>query len=121
MKLEDVCRVATERLSALFDAPVQILLPDINRQLHVALGQAGPAAGALAEDRELGVATWAFEHARPAGKQTDTLPTAIAQHMPMLTSNGAVGVISIGLKDRLSTQQADLLRALVSQAALAVV
>ena len=120
VKLEDVCRVATERLSALFDAPVQILLPDINRQLHVALGQAGPAAGALAEDRELGVATWAFEHARPAGKQTDTLPTAIAQHMPMLTSNGAVGVISIGLKDRLSTQQADLLRALVSQAALAV-
>ena len=118
--LEDVCRVATARLSALFDAPVRILLPDIDRQLRVALGQAGPAADALAEDRELGVATWAFEHARPAGKQTDTLPTAIAQHMPMLTSNGAVGVISIGLKDGLSTQQADLLRALVSQAALAV-
>ena len=34
--------------------------------------------------------------------------------------SGAVGVISIGLKDRRSTQQAGLLRALVSKAARAV-
>ncbi|MBP8309606.1 MAG: sensor histidine kinase KdpD [Burkholderiaceae bacterium] len=118
--MDDVCRVATERLGALFDAPVRILLPDIDRQLQVGPGQPQPATKSLAEDRELGVATWAFEHARPAGKQTDTLPTATAQHVPMLTSNGAVGVISIDLKDRLSTQQSDLLRGLVSQAALAV-
>lgn len=118
--MSDVCRVATQRLGALFDAPVRILLPGIDQQLRVAESEAGPERDALTEDRELGVATWAFEHARPAGKQTDTLPTAMAQHVPMLTSNGAVGVISIGLKDRLSTQQSDLLRGLVSQAALAV-
>nr|MBP8242847.1 hypothetical protein [Thermoflexales bacterium] len=59
-------------------------------------------------------------HGHPAGKYTDTLPTATSLHMPMLSASGVVGVLSLGLKDRLSTQQSNLLAGLASQTALAV-
>jgi two-component system, OmpR family, sensor histidine kinase KdpD len=110
--MDDVCQVATERISAYFDVPVHILLPDGTGKLN--------SESPLLDARELGVASWAFEHRRVAGKFTDTLPTATSQHVPLLTSNGAVGVLSIALRERPGLQQVDLLNGLASQTALAV-
>ena len=44
---------------------------------------------------EFGVASWAFANKRPAGRSTDTLPDAEAYHIPLVTQNGAYGVISV--------------------------
>ncbi len=118
--MDDVCRVAIDRIGAFFDTPVRMLLPDANGRLRLAVQETTPAADPVIEERELGVAAWAFTHARVAGKFTDTLPTAEAQHVPLLTPTGPVGVLSIVLKDRPTTQQADLLNGLASQTALAV-
>lgn len=118
--MDDVCGVAVDRLSALFDAPARILLPDSERQLRLKGGEAWPATDPLVAERELGAAAWAYAHGHPAGKYTDTLPTATSLHMPMLSASGVVGVLSLDLKNRLSTQQSNLLAGLASQTALAV-
>jgi len=114
--MEEVCRVAIERLSKLFDAPVCILLPDAGGRLYRAVSDfevVGPAS-------EFGVAAWAFRHEQPAGRFTDTLSTAAAMHVPLLASHGAVGVLCLMLAEPLTTPQAELLRGLASQIALAV-
>ena len=118
--MDDVCLVAIDRIGAFFDASVRMLLPDANGRLRLAVQETASSAGDVIEERELGVAAWAFTHARVAGKFTDTLPTAEAQHLPLLTPTGAVGVLSIALRERPTSQQADLLNGLVSQTALAV-
>ena len=52
------------------------------------------AAGSQFEidQNELGVARWVFEHRKPAGLGTATLPGASALYMPLLGSTGVVGV-----------------------------
>jgi K+-sensing histidine kinase KdpD len=44
---------------------------------------------------EEAVARWVFEHGRPAGRGTDTLPTAGALYLPLLASGAAVGVLAV--------------------------
>lgn len=51
-------------------------------------------AGVLAE-REHGVARWAHEHGRPAGRFTETLREANALYLPMRTPRGGVGVLAL--------------------------
>ncbi len=118
--LDDICRVAITRIGAFFDAPVRIALPDANGRLQLAASDAATVVSPTIDERELGVATWAFTHARVAGRHTDTLPTATSQHVPLLTANGAVGVLTIALKDKPTSLQTDLLNGWVSQTALAV-
>ncbi len=114
--MDDVCRATIERLSRIFEAPVRILLPDANGRLHLAVSEVDEPAPAS----ELGVAAWAFDHGQPAGRFTETLPTASSMHVPLLTAHGAVGVVSIALSAQLATTQSELLSGLVSQVALAV-
>jgi two-component system sensor histidine kinase KdpD len=70
--------------------------------------------------KEQSVASWAFEHRQPAGRGTDTLPSAEGLHLPLLAGERAVGVLSLRFRDAapLAADQRDLLDAFVRQIAL---
>ncbi len=74
---------------------------------------------ALAE-KEQSVASWGFLHRQPAGRGTDTLPSADGLHLPLLAGERAVGVLSLRFRDPapLAADQRDLLDAFVRQIAL---
>jgi two-component system sensor histidine kinase KdpD len=56
----------------------------------------------------------------PAGLFTDTLPSASAQYLPLLTPDRTVGVIGIHTQERLTFDQEVLLQTFVSQISLVV-
>ena len=71
-------------------------------------------------EKEQSVASWAFLHRQPAGRGTDTLPSAEGLHLPLLAGERAVGVLSLRFRDPapLAADQRDLLDAFVRQIAL---
>ncbi len=75
-----------------------------------------------AQERERGVAQWAFDHGRPAGRGTPTLPSARGRYAPLLGSGGKVGVLGLRLDDSppLDAAQTAAIDALASQAASAL-
>jgi two-component system sensor histidine kinase KdpD len=72
------------------------------------------------DEKEQSVASWAFRRRQPAGRGTDTLPSAQGVHLPLLAGDRAVGVLSVKFRDggSLSGGQRDLLEAFVRQIAL---
>jgi two-component system sensor histidine kinase KdpD len=71
-------------------------------------------------EKEQSVAAWAFLHRQPAGRGTDTLPSAEGLHLPLMAGERAVGVLSLRFRDLapLAPDQRDLLDAFVRQIAL---
>jgi two-component system sensor histidine kinase KdpD len=71
-------------------------------------------------EKEQSVASWAFLHRQPAGRGTDTLPSADGLHLPLMAGGRAVGVLSLRFRGtaELTTDQRDLLDAFVRQIAL---
>ncbi|HTL55798.1 MAG TPA: sensor histidine kinase KdpD [Candidatus Limnocylindrales bacterium] len=72
------------------------------------------------QEKEQSVASWAFSHRQPAGRGTDTLPSAEGLHLPLTAGERAVGVLSLRFRDPalLTTEQRDLLEAFVRQIGL---
>jgi two-component system sensor histidine kinase KdpD len=66
------------------------------------------------------VADWAFRRQQPAGRGTDTLPSAEGLHLPLLVTDRIGGVLSLRFRDpaELDSAQRDLLDAFVRQIAL---
>ncbi len=73
-------------------------------------------------EKEQSVASWACAHRQPAGRGTDTLPSAEGMHLPLLAGERAVGVLSVRFREEtpLDPSQRDLLEAFVRQVALVV-
>ena len=71
-------------------------------------------------EKEQSVASWAFLHRQPAGRGTDTLPSAEGLHLPLLAGERSVGVLSLRFRDlaALPADQRDLLDSFVRQIAL---
>ena len=71
-------------------------------------------------EKEQSVASWAFVHRQPAGRDTDTLPSADGLHLPLMAGERALGVLSLRFRGSapLTTEQRDLLDAFVRQIAL---
>jgi two-component system sensor histidine kinase KdpD len=76
----------------------------------------------LLTEKEQSVASWGFRRRQPAGRGTDTLPSAEGMHLPLLAGERAVGVLSVRFRDGipLSASQRDLLEAFVRQIALVI-
>jgi two-component system, OmpR family, sensor histidine kinase KdpD len=117
-----IARAAERHVHDLFGGEALIVAPD-------EAGRLGPLAAAAAAsssfwgEKERGVARWAFEHRRPAGRGTDTLPSAEALYVPLVASRGSVGVL--GLRPPAGLPPTDparrrQLEALASQTALAL-
>ena len=71
-------------------------------------------------EKEQSVAAWAFLHRQPAGRDTDTLPSAEGLHLPLMAGERALGVLSLRFRASapLSTERRDLLEAFVRQIGL---
>jgi two-component system sensor histidine kinase KdpD len=78
-----------------------------------------PDSSLALNEKELGVADWAWHHRRPAGRFTDNLPATDTLHLPLFTDRSAPGVLSIRWPgDVLPMQPRDLLESFARQAAL---
>jgi two-component system, OmpR family, sensor histidine kinase KdpD len=71
-------------------------------------------------EKEESVASWAFLHRQPAGRGTDTLPSAEGLHVPLITGERALGVLSLRFRKAapLTAERRDLLEAFVRQIGL---
>ncbi len=71
-------------------------------------------------EKEKSVATWAFLHRQPAGRDTDTLPSAEGLHLPLTAGERALGVLSLRVHGSalLTTERRDLLESFVRQIGL---
>lgn len=77
-------RAVVENVERVFRSKAALLLPTPQ----------GGLSGTTSE-KELSTAAWAFEHARPAGRFTDTLPAAEAMYIPLQTTGPVLGVLRI--------------------------
>jgi two-component system sensor histidine kinase KdpD len=97
---------------------VAIFLPEDDQVRAVA-----SSPGYQPDENELAVAKWAYQHDRPAGRGTDTLPAASLRCLPLRTSGRLVGVLGIRPADSgtpLTPEQRQTTEAFADQAALAI-
>src|SRR5262249_58183253 len=74
----------------------------------------------MPSSKDESVAVWAFQKKQAAGKSTDTLPDAEALHVPLVTGDGAEGVLTVLLPGTPTLEQRELLDAFAAQLALFV-
>ena len=118
--VSELASAAVRSVGNIFDGKVAILLPDRDGTLQRLTGEAN---GYEIDDRELGVARWAFEHGEPAGLGTATLPGAGAMYLPLSTRSNNVGVLGILPADSQrieDPEQRQLLGAFCKQTAVAI-
>ncbi len=122
----EVAVVATQHLEDGLDAAAAVLLPESPAAGNdrdagaglVAVAGLMPLAG-----RESTVARWAFEHRKPAGHGTDTLPGSRVLAIPLLDGDRAVGVLAVQRRKDAGPFDADqihLIDALARQTTLAL-
>jgi two-component system sensor histidine kinase KdpD len=117
--LDDVLWATAHQIALMLKVRVVLLLPG-PRGLAV---QAGFPPEDRFDDADMAAAHWSWDHNRPAGRGSDTLPGAHRLFLPMQTGRGAVGVIGIDRDEPgalLTPDQRRLLDALADQSALAV-
>ncbi len=79
--------------------------------------------GNTIDENESAVATWSYQHQKPAGRNTDTLPDARGLYLPLTTAQRTVGVLGLRPVDadsQLTVQEDRLLRAFADLAAMAI-
>lgn len=119
--LESVVQAVEANAGETVGREVVILLPRANDGKPLDLYTHSPVA--TLDDHEMAVAVWAFEHSRPAGRGTDTLPDARLRYLPLSTARGKVGVLGVWPAEAgryLTPEQRRLLEAFASLAAVAV-
>ncbi len=83
---------AVRHIASLFDCRAAVLLPTASGTL----GNAARAGDLFPDDeKELGVARFAFDHQRNTGATTDTLPAAAGLYVPLRGPDGVLGVLAI--------------------------
>ncbi|MBU0724651.1 MAG: sensor histidine kinase KdpD [Alphaproteobacteria bacterium] len=119
-EIDDVAWAVVSHVSGTLQCQSVILLPKGIDGLEI-------AAGFPPEDHltpgNWAAAKWAWQHDKPAGWSSETLPGSDWLFLPMDTPNGPVGLVGVCFAERdrpLSTEQRRLLSAVVDQAALAV-
>ena len=117
--LDDVLWATAYQTALVLKVRVVLLLPE-NGTIAVRAGY--PPEDTL-DDADLAAARWAWEHNRPAGRGSDTLPGAKRLFLPMRTGRGAIGIVGID-SDKpgplLTPDQRRQLDALIDQGALAI-
>jgi two-component system, OmpR family, sensor histidine kinase KdpD len=119
--LEAEIKAVTAHAEDTFGRDVIILLPEPAE--GGALRAYGGRPDQPLDEREIAVATWAFEHAQPVGRGTDTLATARLRYLPLQTARKTVGVLGVGSAAEgryLTPEQRRLLEAFASLAAVAI-
>lgn len=115
-----VLQAAARHVKEIFLSQVLLLLPEADGKVTE---RAAESITYLFDTREQAVAQWVFDHGRPAGRTTDTLPAAKGLYLPLRTSRGIAGVLGVHPADPgllTAPDRMHLLEAFANQIALAV-
>lgn len=119
-----LAQVAAQHVAEVLDGDIFLWLADEKGDLHTVIAETETDTHSIDPVREESVARWAFTHKQNAGLGTDTLPSANALYVPMVGSNGVVGVIGVMPHEELptgySTDKVELLEAFANITASAL-
>nr|MBA3684769.1 GAF domain-containing protein [Planctomycetota bacterium] len=90
--IDAILAAVVRHSQAMFGCPVTVLLPDPLGRVRL---RAGDPTRCAAGSPDAIAAQWAFANGRPAGLGTDTLRRCEALHVPLMASQGTVGVLSL--------------------------
>lgn len=90
--------IAASHIGELFNADISIWLPDTNGELHSFMSEYANHAS-IDQLREESAARWAYAHKKPAGISTETLPTAAAYYVPMVSGTTVLGILGVAPED----------------------
>ncbi len=112
----EVVSVAVRTIKKYFDADVAVLLSQADGDIATA---AHPAGTFSMDEKEFGVAAWAYWNERKAGRFTDTLPSSVATYYPLSGPRYPLGVAGIKRSGNmpLTFDQEHLLQSFVRQLA----
>ena len=73
-------------------------------------------------DKDYGVAQWVFDLGQTAGRGTDTLPFSTALYVPLIASQGPIGVLQVQPVEsrNFTPEEIHLIEACANQIALAI-
>lgn len=108
---------AAKKIGDVFGCHAAFLLADSEGRLSLMVHRASTFT---LDEKEYGVAAWAYANRRVAGLFTDSLPSARGLHIPLVRGDHVVGVMGISPinDENLSLDQRDLLESFAQQLAL---
>ena len=118
--LDDVLWAAGYHVASTMGGRVLVLLPDADGRVEVAAGY--PPEDQL-DLKDRSAAEWAWEKGRPAGRYSDTLPSADWLFVPLKSKDKMLGLLGVAFDDhqsRLTLDERKLLNALADQIAVAL-
>ena len=119
--LESYISAIVKRAKETFGRDAMVFLPDSTNK-----GMLKPYAdrpNVSVDENEMAAAIWSFQHQKTVGHGTDTLPSARARYLPLVTARGTLGVIALSAIDaigELTIEQERLLGAYADLAAVAI-
>ncbi len=117
--VDRLLNIGVEYIGEILDCDVQaLLLENSSLKVHAK----SPTDWEL-DAKELSVAQWVYDQGRVAGLGTDTLPYSLALYIPLVASEGAIGVLSIrpkGEEKLLTPEKMHLLEAFAHQLAITI-
>ena len=119
-KHENLALVAVKHVAETFASRAAVLTPGAAGRLEQP--PADPLSGLL-QNADLSIAQWVFDHGKPAGLGTDTLPAAAAQYLPVMGSKATLAVLAVEPSQRrrlLLPEQRHLLETFAGQIGLAL-
>ena len=114
---DEIFSRSRKQIRELFSSDTAFLLP--NSQFG--LSQTAHASSTFQPDeKELGVATWSYRNKQQAGRFTETLPSATAFHLPLMTKDAVLGILAVQpvAGKTLSFDQRELLETFAQQISL---
>jgi two-component system sensor histidine kinase KdpD len=119
--LESYISAIVKRAKETFGRNAMVFLPDSTNK-----GMLKPYAdrpNVSVNENEMAAAIWCYQHQMMAGRGTDTLPSARARYLPLVTARGTLGVMALSATDaigELTIEQERLLGAYADLAAVAI-
>jgi two-component system sensor histidine kinase KdpD len=115
--LDEGAFAALRQADTLFGARCALLLGDTDKNLTSHF-----ASSYSLNEKERGVADWAWRNRKKAGRFTDTLPSAEGFHVPLLREDSSLGVfvVQVPQESSLTLFQRDLVESFAAQLALLV-
>jgi two-component system sensor histidine kinase KdpD len=117
--LDAILQEMVKHIQRNFGRDTAVLLPERGRLLVRMV-----SADLELDEDELAVGDWVYRHGDPAGRHTNTLPSALLRYLPLKTARGIVGVLGVkgpeGSGRDLTPEQRRLMEAFANQAALAI-
>ncbi|WP_244438859.1 sensor histidine kinase [Paraburkholderia dilworthii] len=120
---EQIVDIGSRHVSEVFGARVAILLPDSADRVKQKIEDPDAAITLEGELLDTDVGQWVYDHQKPAGHGTDTLPAAAALYLPLKAPMRTRGVLAVVLRDEHELdvpEQQRMLDAFAAQIALAL-